>query len=112
MAITFRNYRKKTSVNTDGAEITPNDVELLTGSDNGTVVKTLEIISGEESAVLKIIRKDVTNSVYATINVDLKANDYLILWEGFFLIPSGHKLIINADSNEITVVANVIEMTK
>lgn len=111
MAINFRNYRQTTTVDDSGTTIVGNPVQLLTGASNGTVVKTLEIISGESSSILHIIRKDAADNIYADIKVDLKANDYLILWEGFFLIPYQHKLIISADSNDVNVVANVIEMT-
>lgn len=111
MAINFRNYRQTTQIDTSGQTIVGVQIPLLTGVSNGTIVKTLEIISGESSSILHIIRKDAAENVYADIKVDLKANDYLVLWEGFFIIPYQHKLIISADSDDINVVANVIEMT-
>ena len=111
MPINFKNYRTTTSVDTSGSEIIMGEKTLLTGVQNGTVVKTLEIISGNESSILYVTRKDTANTTYATIKVDLKANDYLILWEGFFLIPFGHKLCVSADSNYVSVVSNVVEMT-
>lgn len=110
MAINFKNYKANTRVNLQGSQIEKEEITLLTGAVKGTVVKSLEVINGNESSILNVIRKDISNITYATIKVDLKANDYLVLWEGFFLIPYGHTLCVSGDSNNITVVANVIEM--
>lgn len=111
MAISFKNFRVNTSVNTNGNSVEANEITLLTGVPSGTIVKTLEVISGDESSILNIIRKDAAGMIYANIKVDLKANDYLVLWEGFFVIPQGHKLCVSADSNKVTVVANAVEMS-
>ena len=38
--------------------------------------------------------------------------NYVTLWDSasFVVLPSGHKLIINADNDSVQVVANVVEM--
>ena len=111
MAYNFRNYCVVASVDTSTGEPIVEEKLILNGTSNGTIVKTLEIISGNESSVVKIMRRNAAGTTYSTITIELKANDYLLLWEGFIVIPSGHKLVLSADSNEVTVVANVVEMT-
>lgn len=107
----IRNYKVKGSVTIPSAgEPTANDVEILTGSAKSTIVKSLEINAGSEDSIVYVIRKDDTNTEYSKIKLDITAYNYVVLWEGFFVIPSGHKLILNADSNEIECIANVVEM--
>lgn len=105
------NYSKKSSV----TGIVPDKIVILTGTSGGTIVKSLQIITDNESCCAQIIRQRRDNynnyEPYATIKVDLKANDYLILWQGFFVIPAGDRLSFQADSNYCRVVANVVEMT-
>lgn len=111
MAIAFKNY----SVQCELDELTspPTSVEkvVLIGKAGGTVIKSLELISGSESSIVEIIRRDVDDNDYATIRLGLKANDYLVLWEGFFVIPLGHRLIVAGDSNQVRAVVNVAEIT-
>lgn len=111
MAITFKNYSVQCEV--DEVPSTPVGIEktILTGKSGSTVVKSLELISGSESSIVQIIRRDTNENDYASIQVGLKANDYLVLWEGFFVIPYGHVLIAKGDSNEVRVIANAIELT-
>lgn len=108
MALTLKNYSGTGSIN--GSTI--NEVVLLTGASNGTIVKSLQIITGNESCYLKIKRKkNNSDTPYAIIEIELKANDYLILWQGFFVISNGDILSFQVDSNFCTLVANVVEMT-
>lgn len=108
MALSFKNYSKTGSINGTTAE----EVTLLTGAEGSTIVKSLQIITGNESCYIEVIRKTGDNSSpYATIKLELKANDYLLLWQGFFIIPKNHLLTFKTDSNKCTVVANVVEMT-
>lgn len=107
MALSFRNYSKTGNINGINAE----QMLLLTGASGGTIVKSLQIITGNESCYIEIIRKTSSEaSPYATIKLELKANDYLLLWQGFFIIPNNHLLTFKTDSNKCTVVANVVEM--
>lgn len=106
----IKNYKVKGSVTTSGTDPVFNDVEILTGSTQSTIVKALELNAGEEDSVVYIIRKDGSNTEYSRVKLDLTAYNYVILWEGFFVIPSGHKLILNADSNYVECIANVVEM--
>ena len=86
------------------------DVIVLTGKLNGTIVKTLELNCKTEGSIINIIRKNQDNQVYSTIKIDLLPYQYVLLWEGFIVIPYNHKLIINADSELLECVANVVEM--
>ena len=87
---------------------------LLTGTGSGagkgTVVKTLELITGNASCKATVRRTDAAGVPYGDIPVDLKANDYLVLWEGFVFIPAGHRLQFKADSDGFRIVASCVEM--
>lgn len=109
---------------TSGSGIpTAKSTRLLTGALKGTIVKSLEIMTGNESCYVEIIRtngnegnnnpseEQITQYSYATIRIDMKANDYLVLWEGFFVIPSGNKLYFKSDSTKCKAVVNYVEMT-
>ena len=89
---------------------TAQEVQILTGASEGTIVKTLELVNpSSASCNVDVIRKDAGGTAYATIPVGMKANDYLVLWEGFYAIPSGHTLWIKANSAQCVAVASVIE---
>lgn len=88
--------------------VTPPEDELLTGATGSTIVKSLEIITGSSACSVNIIRKNANGVTYADIKVDLKQNDYLVLWEGFFVIPYNHKIYVKSTSNQCVVVANVV----
>lgn len=102
----FKNYNVSGMISGEQAQ----QVLVLTGVQNGTIIKSLQIITGNESCIVNVIRKGIDNNTYADIKLDLKANDYLVLWQGFFVIPYGHKLYIKADSNLCKVIANVVEL--
>lgn len=107
MSVAFGNSSKS---GLDGANV--NEEVLLVGASGGTIVKSLEIIvEGNASCNAVIIRKDANDNAYATINLQMKANDYLLLWEGFFVIPAGHKLCFGANSNYCKAVANYVDIT-
>jgi hypothetical protein len=104
---------------------------LLTGASKGTIVKSLEIMTGNESSYVEIVRTNgnegayvpsssgsyptfenaLKSNEYATIRIDMKANDYLVLWEGFFVVPSGHRLYFRSDSTLCKSVANYVDVT-
>ena len=118
--INFNNAYAKGSGSNSGAS------RLLEGASNGTtIVKSLEIITGNESSEVHIVRTDGTDnfgalttngdiagsaSVYADIVIQAKSNDYLILWEGFFVIPSGHRLYFKSDSLLCKCVVNYVDI--
>lgn len=124
--IQFKNY-KASGVATTGGDGSPigQNVLLLAGATNGTIVKSLEIITKDESCVVHISRAQppaggfpgspteaqIESYSYATVKVDMKAYDYLVLWEGFFVIPANHRLYIKSTSTLCTIVANVVEMS-
>ena len=87
------------------------EVRLLSGAQGSTIVKSLEIVTGPESCVVEVIRKNSSSVAYATVKLDMKAYDYLVLWEGFFVIPYGDSIWIKAESSQCTVIANVVERT-
>lgn len=106
MALLFKNYSLSVS------DITSQSL-LLNGASNSTIVKSLQIITGDEACTVNIIRKKVVNNTlqeYATIKTDLKANDYLLLWEGFFVIPANHSIYVSCNSTKCKVIANVVEL--
>lgn len=106
MALLFKNY----SVSVDDIN---QEKLLLNGVANSTVVKSLEIISGDQACTVSVIRKKNVNNIlqqYATIKTDLKSYDYLLLWEGFFVIPNGHSIYISCNSKKCKVIANVVEL--
>lgn len=115
MAITFKNYYASvTELDMDNllsASTSNNEVLVLTGTSGSTIVKSLELINSNESCTAYIIRKNENDNVYSTIRVDLKANDYLILWQGFFVIPYNHKIYFSCNSLGCKIVTNVVEMT-
>lgn len=86
------------------------DVLILTGAENSTILKSLEIIAGTENAIVNVFRKDTAGTVYGNIKLDLTAYNYIMLWEGFIAIPSGHTLSINADSSQVEAIASVVEL--
>lgn len=106
----IKNYVAKGSIQLVNEEPTGIDVAVLTGKLNGTVIKTLEINAGDEGSIVNIIRKDQDNATYSTIKVDIPPYNYVLLWEGFIVIPYNHKLILNADSEKLECIANVIEL--
>ena len=107
------------SVNGSGGGAVASNVHLLTGTSMGTVMKSLEFISGNEACIVHVIRTDGTESSidevasrsYATIEIEMKANDYLVLWEGFFVLPYNHRLYFNATSNFCRAVVNYVELS-
>ena len=110
------------SVNGSGEGAVASNVHLLTGASMGTVMKSLELISGNEVCIVHVIRTDgtepvnasieqIANKSYATIEIEMKANDYLVLWEGFFVLPSDHKLYFNATSPSCRAVVNYVELS-
>ena len=105
MAISFKNYSVKIT------SLSSQPERVLTGSVNGTIVKSLQIINGNQSCTVNVVRKDDSGDQYANVRVDLKANDYLLLWEGFFVIPYNHTLNFNSSAVDCTVVANVVELS-
>ena len=106
-------------VNGSGGAAVASNVHLLTGASMGTVMKSLELISGNEPCIVHVIRTDgtepsideVASASYATIEIEMKANDYLVLWEGFFVLPYNHKLYFNATSNFCRAVVNYVELS-
>lgn len=102
-----------------GGDAVADNVLLLTGASMGTVMKSLELISGNEACIVHVIRTDgtepsineVASRSYATIEIEMKANDYLVLWEGFFVLPYNHKLYFNATSNFCRAVVNYVELS-
>lgn len=106
-------------VNGSGGDAVASNVHLLTGASMGTVMKSLELISGNEPCIVHVIRTDgtelsidgVASKSYATIEIEMKANDYLVLWEGFFVLPYNHKLYFNATSNFCRAVVNYVELS-
>lgn len=103
------NYHVKAAV-TSSNPPAGTDVLILVGAENSTVVKSLEVISGAENAIANVFRKDSDGNVYGKIKLDLTAYNYVMLWEGFIAIPSGHQLFINADSQYVEAIANVVEL--
>lgn len=91
---------------------TGNPMQILTGKTNSTVIKSLEIINGSVDAVVKIYRKDSSPVPvkYGEITINMESYDYLMLWEGFIVIPSGHTLWIESEVLEVEAVANVVEL--
>ena len=106
MAISFKNYHAKNQNNNND-----NLTQILIGSSQGTIVKSLQVINGDQSCTLHVIRKDEGANTYADVRIDLKANDYLILWQGFFIIPYNHTLNFSCTSLNCTMIANVVELT-
>ena len=106
-------------VNGSGGDAAADNVLLLTGANMGTVMKSLELISGNEPCIVHVIRTDgtepsineVASRSYATIEIEMKANDYLVLWEGFFVLPHNHKLYFNATSRFCRAVVNYVELS-
>lgn len=112
MAITFRNYYKSVEEPTiQNSTEFQEAVLLLTGVSNSTIVKSLELINGDESSTAYIIRKNEEGVIYSNIRVDLKANDYLLLWQGFFVIPQGHTIYFACNSLQTKIISNVVELT-
>lgn len=103
------NYRVKASLTNSNPPLGL-DTPILTGVENSTVIKSLELISGTESSIAQIIRRDENGNTYGSIKVDLKANNYIMLWEGFIVIPANHTVFLNADSNQVEAVASVVEL--
>ena len=120
--ITIGNSSGVASVTGSGTGLVANNVHLLTGASMGTVMKSLELISGNEPCIVHVIRTNgtesdntsieaVANASYATVEIEMKANDYLVLWEGFFVLPYNHKLYFNATSNFCRAVVNYVELS-
>ena len=120
--ITIGNSSGVAVVNGSGGDAVANNVHLLTGASMGTVMKSLELISGNEPCIVHVIRTNgtesdnasieaVANASYATVEIEMKANDYLVLWEGFFVLPSSHRLYFNATSSLCRAVVNYVELS-
>ena len=117
--ITIGNSSGIAVVNGSGGDAVANNVHLLTGASMGTVMKSLELISGNEPCIVHVIRTngtepsidEVASKSYATIEIEMKANDYLVLWEGFFVLPHNHKLYFNATSSLCRAVVNYVELS-
>ncbi len=121
--ITIGNSSGVATVTGSGSSITPNSIMLLSGANLGTIIKSLELISGNESCIAHVIRTNgtepssnpteaqIAQASYATIEIEMKANDYLILWEGFFALPQNHRLYFNATSTLCRAVVNYVAMS-
>ena len=120
--ITIGNSSGVAVVNGSGGDAVANNVLLLTGASMGTVMKSLELISGNEPCIVHVIRTDgtepdnasideVASKSYATIEIEMKANDYLVLWEGFFVLPYNHELYFHATADFCRAVVSYVELS-
>ena len=117
--ITIGNSSGVAVVNGSGGDAVASNVHLLTGASMGTVMKSLERVSGNEACIVHVIRTDgtepsideVASRSYATIEIEMKANDYLVLWEGFFVLPSSHRLYFNATSSLCRAAVNYVALS-
>lgn len=100
------NYKSKALVSSGNAQ----EVELLEGVSASTIIKCLEVIAGAGEAVIEVYRKKTDGTLYGKIVLNLAASDYVLLWEGFVVIPAGEKLYFKADSPDVELVASVVEL--
>ncbi len=110
MAIAAKTYFGKGSVTIEGLTVTMNDVQILAGAANDTIVRSLTIHNNDAGdSVVYIKRADTFGSVYHTIKVFLPLNSTRVLWYDFIVIPEGHKLIMASDSDDTEVVVSCFE---
>lgn len=110
MSIAAKTYFAKGSVTVDGLTVTMNDVQILAGAANDTIVRSLTIINNAAAdSVVYIKRADTFGSVYFSIKVFLPPGQSRVLWDDFIVIPEGHKLIMASDSDDTEVVVSCFE---
>ena len=100
MNLSFRSYHQQCG---------STEATLLSGAGEGTIVKSLELIANSSPATVRVVRKQ-GGTTLSTITVPLTANDYLLLWEGFFVVEHGQSICVSTTSGTCTAVANVVEM--
>lgn len=90
----------------------PQDVIILTGVVNSTVIKSLEISNPSANVATVTIKRKTASAVeYLPIELELAPHTYLIMFDGCqVVIPSEHTLILNSDEETVSVVANVVEL--
>jgi hypothetical protein len=110
MAIASKTYFAKGSVTIEGLIVTMNDVQILAGAANDTIIRSLTIYNNDSAdSVVYIKRADTFGSVYFSIKIFLPANSSRVLWDDFIVIPDGHKLLMASDSNDTEVVVSCFE---
>ena len=110
MDIAAKTYFAKGSVTVDGLTVTMNDVQILAGAANDTIVRSLTIINNDAAdSVVYIKRADTFGSVYHTIKVFLPPSQSRVLWDDFIVIPEGHKLLMASDSDDTEVVVSCFD---
>ena len=110
MSIVSKTYFGKGSVTVDGLTVTMNDVLIMTGATNDTIVKSLTIINNDAAdSVVYIKRADTFGSVYFSIKVFLPPDQSRVLWDDFIVIPEGHKLLMVSDRDDTEVVVSCYE---
>lgn len=103
-------YKATGSVTIVGTTVTPNDVLVMTGAVNGSLIKSLELVNTDAyDAVVHIKRRDGSDVVYQDIKVDILPFKTVMLWDDFNVLNSGHDLILTSDSNDIDIVVTCFE---
>lgn len=110
MSIVSKTYFAKGSVTIDGLNVTMNDVLIMTGAVNDTIIKSLTVINNDTTdSVVYIKRRDASDVVYQTIKIFLPANQSRILWDDFHVLEEGHDLVLQSDSNDTEVIVSCYE---
>ena len=106
--MTYASYSGASSVVSE----VPQEVTLLTGATNGTLIRSLEISNPTENAgVLTIKREDASSDEYGEFSISVASGTYIILWEDCqVFVPYNHDLIVVGDVDGIQVVANCWEI--
>ena len=110
MAIAAKTYFGKGSVTVDGLTVTMNDVQILAGAANDTIVRSLTIINNDSAdSVVYIKRRDASDVVYQTIKLFLPAGALRVLWNDFHVLEEGHDLVLQSDSDDTEAVVSCYE---
>ena len=100
-------YFVQASIDDSGSELVINDVVVLTGVANGTIIKSIKV-STTDACVVNIKYVNAANEELFKYRLNLEDFGYVML-DSFDVVNSGHKLVFNADQTSCKLKADVVE---
>lgn len=100
-------YFAQASIDDSGTEPVAEDVVVLTGVANGTIIKSIKV-STTDACVVNIKYVNAANEELFAYRLNLEDFGYVML-DSFDVVNSGHKLVFNADQASCKLKADVVE---
>lgn len=100
-------YFAQASIDNSGSEPVPEDVVVLAGVANGTIIKSIKVTT-TEACIVNIKYVNESNVELFSFKLNLEDFGYVML-DSFDVVNSGHKLVFHADQASCKLKADVVE---